>query len=216
MKPENENYSNNIKWVMDLPGGMYAVRLTGKTAAWRESQKLNLRISHLDILDSIDTDEYYAIRTRDGHACVMFRVHYNTIYMCRGMNRMRPIKYTNQIVTFIVESGFDIAADMACTGLIRQNDRYYNIYDLPQNFVVHGNMDLSYAGLRYLPNMKGMTIRGDYDISGNCLVGFSGVPSVVEGDFIIRHNRFPNLATKRPQYIKIGGNFITDFNSPVR
>lgn len=216
MEPKNENYSNNIKWVMDLPGGMYAVRLTGKTAAWRESQKLNLRISHLDILGSMDTDEYYAIRSSDDHACVMFRVHYNSIYMCRGQNKSRPINYMNQVVSFIVNSGFDIAADMACTGLIRQNDRYYNVYDLPQNFVVLGNMDLSYAGLRHLPNMKGMTVRGNYDISGNCLLGFSGVPSFVGGDFIVRHNYFSHLATKRPQYITIKGKFINDLNSPSR
>ena len=195
---------------MNLPGGMYAVRLLGKTAAWRESQKLNLRISHLDILDSMGTDEYYAIRDANGHACVMLRVHYNSIYMCRGVNKSRPTNYMPQVISFIVNSGFDIAADMACTGLIHQNGRYYNVYDLPKNFIVQGSMDLSYAGLQHLPDMKGVTIRGDYDISGNCLVGFSGVPSFVGGDFIVRNNRFPNVTKKRPQYITICGKYINE------
>ena len=210
MPSENEFLTENIKWVMDLPGGMCAVRLLGHNAAWRESQKLNLRISHFDIKELMQTNEYYAIRSANGHANVMLRVHDNAVYMCRGMNKMRPLNYMSQVVAFIVNSGFNIAADMGGTGLIRQNGRYYNIYDLPQNFAVQGNMDLSYAGFQHLPNMKGMTIHGDYDISGNSLVGFSGVPSVVWGDFIVRNNKFRYLATKRPQFILIHGNFITD------
>ena len=210
MPSENEFLTENIKWVMDLPGGMCAVRLLGHNAAWRESQKLNLRISHFDIKELMQTNEYYAIRSANGHANVMLRVHDNAVYMCRGMNKMRPTACMPQVVAFIVNSGFDIAADMAGAGLIHQNSHYYNIYDLPQNFIVSGDMDLSYAGLTNLPNMRGMTIRGNYDISGNYLVGFTGVPSVVYGDFIIKNNYLKKFTMKRPQYITIHGRFIND------
>ena len=98
---------------------------------------------------------------------------------------------------------------MACTGIIRQKDRYYNIYDLPRNFTFWGNMDLSYAGLRQLPDMKGATIHGNYDISGNFLLGFSGVPSIIDGDFIMKNIKNPALVGRKPQYTIIRGNYIT-------
>ena len=210
MKPGNESFGVNVERIMNLPGGMYAVRLLTKNAAWRETQKLNLHISHLEVLHSMDNTEYYSLRTNDDHARVMLMVKNGAVQMCRGLNRLRPASYMNQIVAFIVDCGFGIDADMACTGLIRQKGRYYNIYDLPQNFIVSGNMDLSYAGLDKLPNMKGVTIKGNYDISGNSLIGFFGAPSVVYGDFIVNHNGFPNVLRQPPKYTTIYGKFINN------
>ena len=102
MKPENEYLTNNIKWVMDLPGGMYAVQLLNKNVAFRETQKLSLRISHFDILNSMEDTEYYSLRSGDGHAHVMLVVKNGAVQMCRGVNKSRPTNYMSQIVSFKV------------------------------------------------------------------------------------------------------------------
>lgn len=199
--------------IMELPRAMYAVYFSTTEAMLAEANKLHLKLNAEDAraLDGMPNINFYSIRSHIGEPCVMLKVEDDAVQWCRGAHAKRPVNYVRQVVSFIVTKKFDIAADMACTGIIKQNDKYYNIYDLPKGFVYRGNMDLSYAGLTKLPDMRTVTIKGDYDISGNDLQHIAGSPAIVEGDFIIKNNAVPYLFKDKPMFTKIGGKFYNYF-----
>jgi len=199
--------------IMELPRATYAVYFSTTEAMLAEANKLHLRLTPKDAhaVDDMPNVNFYSIRSHIGEPGVMLKVMDDAVQWCRGDRNMRPVKYIRQIVTFIVTKRFDVAADMACTGIIKQHDKYYNIYDLPKRFVYYGDMDLSYAGLTKLPDMRTVTIKGNYDISGNDLQHITGSPAVVEGDFIIKNNGNPYLFKDKPVFTKIGGKFYNYF-----
>ena len=195
--------------VMDLPHSCYVVYFSDCDAMLAEANKLHLRLSPADAhsFENATGMKFYSIRSYDGAPHVMLKVADDAVQWCRGMRAMRPTHYMRQVVTFIVRKQFDVAHDMACTGIVRQNGKYYNVYDLPNGFIFHGDMDLSYAGLRHLPDMRSVTIRGDYDISGNSLMSYAGVPKKIYGDFYSYDNA---RLVAHPKYCTIRGKFYND------
>lgn len=197
--------------IMDLPRSMYAVYLSSADAVSSEAGKLNIQLKAGDVqlVENTQNVNFYSIRSYDGAPHVLFRVENDAVQWCRGLGGGRPANYMAQIVTFIVQKQFDIARDMACTGIIRQNGKYYDVFDLPHGFVFNGNMDLSYAGLRHLPNMRSIIIKGDYDISGNALLSYAGVPKEIYGNFYANNNEIPYMLKERPKFCAIHGKFFT-------
>ena len=199
--------------IMDLPRSFYAVYFSAQEALLHEADKLEIDLQNEDVraIEYSKNMNFYSIRSYDGTPHVLLKVTDDAVQWCRGSNMGRPTNYMRQIVTFIVKKRLEVAADMACTGIISQKGKYYNIYDLPKGFVYHGDMDLSYADLIQLPDMRTVVIKGDYDISGNYLYSFSGAPAKVEGDFIFMDNGIPNIFKHRPQFTVIGGKYYNDF-----
>lgn len=199
--------------IMELPRATYAVYFSTTDAMLAEANKLHLKLNAMDAhaIDETSNVNFYSIRSSVGAPLVMMKVENDAVVWCRGDHAKRPKNYIRQIVPFIVTKEFDIVGDMACTGIIKQKGKYYNIYDLPKGFIYHGNMDLSYADLTEIPDMRTVTIRGNYDISGNRLRHITGAPAVVEGDFIIMDNFVPYLFKDKPSFTKIGGKFYNWF-----
>lgn len=199
--------------IMELPRSTYAVYFSDTTAMLAEANKLNLRLKPEDAhaIDEVNNVNFYSIRSNVGTPLVMMKVQDNAVQWCRGIDATCPSNYARQIVAFIVTKRFGIAGDMACTGIVEQKGKYYNIYDLPKGFVYNGDMDLSWANLTKLPDMRTVTIKGDYNISGNNLRHLTGAPARVEGDFIVLHNFVPYLFKDKPQFTKIGGKFYNYF-----
>lgn len=197
--------------IMDLPHSMYAVYLSTVDAVLNESNKLHIRLNADDVcaIENNANVNFYSIRSHDGAPHVLLNVQNDAVQWCRGLYVGRPANYMPQVVTFIVKKQFDVARDMACTGVIRQNGKYYNVYDLPHGFVFSGNMDLSYAGLRHLPDMRSVIIKGDYNISGNALISFAGVPKEIYGNFYANNNEIPYVLKERPKFCAIHGKFFT-------
>lgn len=209
----SKNYTDsNIgqNYIMDLPHSMYAVQLTSLPAILGEARNLNIYFKEKDI-DSLSdaSTKVYSIRAHDGLPYVMLYTQNDAVQWCRGFKRRRPSNYMRQIVTFIAQQNLDIASDMACTGIIRQKGRYYNVYDLPNNFTYYGNMDLSYAGLTNLPDMSTTIIMGNYNISGNPLLSYAGVPRAVYGNFYTYQKPNQRTGHTRPRNCKIHGVFYT-------
>lgn len=197
--------------VMELPRSCYAVYFSDADAILAEAKKLHIKLSAEEAhsFENAANMNFYSIRSYDGAPHVMLKVVDDAVQWCRGVYAARPDNYMRQVVTFIVKKQFDIAHDMACTGIVRQHGKYYNVYDLPNGFVFHGDMDLSYAGLRHLPDMRSVTIRGNYDISGNALRSFAGVPKEIYGDFYANDNEIPYMLKERPKFCAIHGKFYT-------
>ncbi len=201
--------------IMELPRATYAVYFSTTDAMLAEANKLHLKLTTEDAhaIDETSNVNFYSIRSSIGAPLVMLKVQDDAVIWCRGDRAKRPVDFTRQVVSFIVTKRFGIKGDMACTGIIEQKGKYYNIYDLPKGFIYRGNMDLSYAGLTQLPDMRTVTIRGDYNISGNDLQHIIGAPAVVEGDFIILDNANPYLFKDKPnpQFTKILGKFRNSY-----
>ena len=199
--------------IMELPRATYAVYFSTTEAMLAEANKLHLRLTPEDAhaVDDMPNVNFYSIRSHVGEPVVMMKVEDDAVQWCRGANAKRPTYFMRQIVAFIVTKKLGVKGDMACTGIIEQKGKYYNIYDLPKGFVYYGDMDLSYAGLTKLPDMRTVTIKGNYDISGNDLQHITGSPAVVEGDFIIKNNGNPYLFKDKPMFTKICGKFYNYF-----
>ena len=199
--------------IMELPRATYAVYFSTTEAMLAEADKLHLELTPEDAhaVDDMPNVNFYSIRSHIGEPVVMMKVEDDAVQWCRGANAKRPTHFMRQIVAFIVTKKFGVEGDMACTGIVEQNGKYYNIYDLPKGFVYYGDMDLSYAGLTQLPNMHTVTIKGDYNISGNDLRRLVGAPAAVDGDFIILDNANPYMFKDKPWFTKIGGKFFNSF-----
>ena len=204
--------------IMDLPRATYAVYLSDSDALRYEADKLDMVLNRNDVYacGHIENVNFYSIRSCDGAPHVLLKVANDAVQWCRGMGATRPAQYMRQVVTFIVKKRFGIDADMACTGIVRQKGRYYNVYDLPRGFIYYGNMDLSNAGLSKLPDMRTVTIKGDYDISGNSLLSFTGVPHEIFGDFYFYDNAFRYELSGRPAYCNIHGEFHSGYHGKLR
>ena len=199
--------------IMELPRSTYAVYFSTTDAMLYEANKLHLKLNAEDAhaIDEANNVNFYSIRSNVGTPLVMMKVQDDAVQWCRGDHASRPLNYMRQIVSFIVTKRFGVAGDMACTGIVEQKGKYYNIYDLPKGFIYYGDMDLSYADLPELPDMRTVTIKGNYDISGNDLRHITGAPAVVEGDFIVMDNSVPYLFKDKPSFTKIGGKFYNWF-----
>ena len=191
------------KYVMGLANSVSAVQLLSPQAIKNEKRELGIFLGHLDQQDL----NYYSLRSKTGKPLVFIVTRDNAVIWCRTAYLRRPKNYISNVVEFIIKQNLDIAADMASTGLVRKNGNYYNVYDLPKDFVYNGDMDLSYAGLVKLPDMSTVTINGDYNISGNNLISFYGVPKYVRGNFYAYDNRPAKITKQLPKHVMIGGAY---------
>ena len=69
----------------------------------------------------------------------------------------------------------------------------YNLYDLPDGFVIKGDLDLSDKGLTELPDLSKVTVKGDFDCSSNQLTSLQGTPQEVGGYFYCYNNQLTTL-----------------------
>ena len=198
-----QNLGFGVMYAMGLSHGVMAVQLLTPAAVDTERRRLNICLGLLKGLDV----KYYALRSKVGAPLVLIIVRNNSVVFCRGANARRPGNYISSVVEFIVKQNWGIAADMAGTGLVRKNGKYYNIYDLPTGFVFDGNMDLSYAGFVKLPDMRTVTIKGDYNVSGNYLVTFYGCPKLICGNLYAYYNHPPKYVKNPPRNVTIGGQY---------
>ena len=198
--------------IMDLPNAMFVVHFSNTHSMLREAHRLGMFL-HKDDVHSMEYSlnvDFYSIRSHDGQPHVLLKVENGAVQLCRGVNLTRPKEYMAQVITFIVKKQFDIAHDMACTGIIRQDGQYYEVFDLPKGFVVRGDMDLSYAGLEHLPNMDSVTIRGNYNANGNPLKSLDGIPKEIYKNLYLQGGGIrPDIVRTLPPYCRVHGKIFT-------
>lgn len=206
--------SLNYTYVMGLSRKVRAVRLLTADALGSVKKALHIYAKLYDIYTP--GVKMFALLSKDDMPLVLIVVKNNAVVFCRAAYAKRPKDYVGQVVEFIVRQDFDVAADMGGAGIVRQKGNYYNIYDLPQNFVYNGNMDLSYAGFVRVPTMTSVVIRGDYDVSGNQLISLYGAPKAVTGNFYAINNKYPKHTRNKPRNTIIGGHYYNTQSQPHR
>ena len=64
-----------------------------------------------------------------------------------------------------------------------QDGKTYNLYDMPDGFVVKGDINLSSKNLKELPDLSKVIVKGSFHCSYNPLQSLKGAPQKVEVDF---------------------------------
>ena len=76
---------------------------------------------------------------------------------------------------------------------ISQNGKKYDVLNLPEGFVVDGDLDLSHMGLTQLPDLSTITVKGNFFCSHNELTSLKGAPKHVLGRVYCNYNHLKSL-----------------------
>ena len=114
-----------------------------------------------------------------------------------------------QIKNRIINKEDDTNYDPSVYIPIKQKQKTYNLYDLPDGFVIEGDVSITALGLTELPDLSKVTVKGDFNCSGNYLTSLKGAPQQVGGSFWCDCNHLTSLQGA-PQ--KINGGFYCQEN----
>ncbi len=91
-----------------------------------------------------------------------------------------------------------------------QDGKTYNLYDLPDGFVIKGDINLSRRDLTELPDLSKVIVEGGFYCVYNQLTSLKGAPQEVGGGFYCRFNKLTSLHGA-PQ--EVGGYFDCSSNN---
>ena len=193
--------------VMDLVDGMFAYQLTTPEALDFESEYMGHCVGKGSYDKGVKDGsiKIYSIRDERGEPHVTFEVRGNDIMQIKGKQN-KPVvrKYIPAVQMFIEQTKLNPKHDLLNAGLIQQDGKLYNIYNLPKGFVVNGDLCLSNVGLEKLPDLSSVIVKGNFNCSGNQLTSLSSAPQSVGGTFDCSRNQLTSLSGA-PQ--SVGGNF---------
>ena len=202
-----EKSLKGAKYVMDLPDNMFAYQLTTEEALDFESEYMGHCVGKGGYDAGVKNGliKIYSIRDERGEPHATLEVRGNEVHQVKGKQNKSPIrKYIPAIKHFIETQKLDVIHDLKNLGLIKQDGKYYDIFNLPKGFVVNGNLDLGSMELTELPDLSDVVVRGDFNCSDNLLTSLQGAPQTVGGSFYCSHNLLTSLQGA-PQ--KIEGDF---------
>lgn len=185
------NYLQNVmkSKCQQLPLRMTAVELPAKIAGF-EFTDMNcdtLAISAFNAAEKKNKSRYYVIYDHNGEAIIGLKVSKKKLFFAYEQNEMslRPL-YLHIVKMFLEMNKFTIptiGVDGAYGGLLKQRGKVYNIWELPPNFVIRGDVELvAYSHgphrkyLTRLPYMNGVTVTGTFNCSFNNLKNLVGCP----------------------------------------
>ena len=90
-----------------------------------------------------------------------------------------------------------------------QDGQKYDLFNLPENFVIWGDVWINDRGLSKLPDLSKVIVRGSFICSDNKLTSLEGAPREVRNTFRCDYNRLTSLKGA-PK--KVGGVFRGQLN----
>ena len=142
---------SGTKFIMDLPNGMKAYQLITSQALDFEGKYMGHCIGQgsYDKFVSDGSIKIYSIRDSNGEPHATLEVRGQDVYQCKGKGNRTPVqRYIPTVQGFVEAQELEIKHDLKNVGLIKQDGKYYSIYDLPDGFVVEGDLDLSGMDLK--------------------------------------------------------------------
>jgi hypothetical protein len=95
---------------------------------------------------------------------------------------------------------------------IIQDNKVYDLNNLPEGFVIKGDLDLSGMGLSKLPDLSKITVEGNFNCSDNNLTSLDGLPKFIGGDFDFSQNKIgkvgKNINNVKGSVIYNGNPFV--------
>jgi PcfJ-like protein len=198
--------------VMALEGGFRIVQLLTPTALDREGVKMGHCIGQggydKGLLDG--SRRFFSVRDAKGepHATLEVVAASNDLVQCQGKENKPPTaRYLPQVAAFVERERFHLKVPTSRSGLIEDEGRYYNIYKLPENLTITGNLDLSDTPITSLP--QGLKVSGDLDLRNTPL---TSLPAGLEvgGSLFICNTPITSL----PAGLDVGGDLFI-CNTPI-
>ena len=154
------------QFIMDLPNGMRAYQLITPQALDFESEYMG----HCVGRGGYDKDvtngsvKIYSIRDSNGEPHATLEVRGQNVFQCKGKGNRTPIqRYIPAVQHFIEAQKLEVKHDMKNIGLIKQDGKYYSIYNLPNGFIVRGDLDL--AGMDLADVNLNIKVMGTLDLT---------------------------------------------------
>ena len=178
-----------MKPIMQLQNGLTVHKLTDPESIATETAKMG-KIP----LWAPHDQHIYSIRDENNTPQIVLSVLFDTLDDCKlAPANYHTDKYIRGAQEFIRTAHIDPSFRSYTLGMIYQDDQYYEIGNLPQNFVIKTSVDLSGGNLTKLPDLSGTTVLGNFDCSDNMLTTLRGAPKCVHGHFICAGNRIQHL-----------------------
>ncbi len=187
-KEFTENSKIGTKTVMNFDNGMEVVKLLDKDALLFEGTVMGHCVGKGNYDDAVydGSIQIYSLRGKDGEPHATFEVKDGKLEQCKGKGNKPPVsRYNNYVRDFIANQRIDISKsnDAKKMGIISNKGEYHNLYDMPDNFVFEGNIDVSDIGLEKLPDFSKIIVNGDFNCSLNPLQSLEGSPKKVMGSY---------------------------------
>lgn len=204
---EQYNTRMSQRWtykIMDLNDGFYVVHLGAQEALDYENRALKhgTEIYYND--DPYEGISRYSIRK--GYVpLVTLTAHNDQIIKCYGYKNTVPTdsKLREAVRTFMREYNLTIPDNRwnKLIAYVKQNGTVYDVFDLPDGFVLNDTLNLEEMGLDKLPNMSTVTV-GNLLAYKNNLSNLDGAPYRVLGKCDFSQNPLESL---RGMSREIGG-----------
>jgi len=149
---------DDTKTIMTFDDGYKIVQMLTENALDCESQEMGHCIGHgsYDAELKSGDDLFYSLRDANNkaHATLHVQKSDNSLLQCKGKENNPPVtKYLSYIQGFVEQKDFKLEEDPSHTGLIKQDGQFYNVFALPNNFSIKGELNLSAINnLTHLPN----------------------------------------------------------------
>ena len=186
--------------IMDLNDGYYVVQLFTPQSLDFESQCMNHCVGE-GYWDELVHEEYcqiYSVRDATGYPHLTIEVKYGEITQCLGYKNSIPsdAKLRTAVRTLMQAEKLDIPDVNGWNRAIAYFKQYYRLYDvfnLPENFVMNGLLDLHGMNLTELPDMHTVKIRSGFYCCSNELRNLKGAPHTIFGDANFSDNPLTSL-----------------------
>ncbi len=112
--------------------------------------------------------QFFSLRDRSNqpHATIEVIRSTNTVVHCQGKGNKAPVgRYIPYLQTFLKKEGYRLQVPPNRSGLLEVDGKCLDIYNLPRNLRLSGDLDLSNLGVRHLP--EGLTVGGNLNLKGN-------------------------------------------------
>ncbi len=216
---EWENIINETKPIMDLPDDMHAVRLLTPEALYIESicTHSTFKKEYYSMLSNKKIN-VYSIRDKNNLPVATIIAQRKTLNLlsgivgCIGIGNGRPdFKNRPAILEFIEKQKIPLLSGKKDICAFWQKGKLYDLYNMPKNFVIEGNLSMWDWHLEQLPDLSDVTVSGDFSCDSNpALKSLKGCPKRVEGDFECTMNFGLVSLEGAPEYV--GGNFNCSIN----
>ncbi len=144
---EAEEVNKDIETVMTFDDGHRIVRMLTPASLKKETAFMGHCIGQGGYDDAVigDARRFYSLRDPQNkpHATFEVETENNRLHQCKGKNNTSPVeKYFPYVQGFVKRERFKLTEKTLHTGLIEQDGEYYDVFNLPPDFAVDG--DLSY------------------------------------------------------------------------
>ena len=209
------------KEVMDFGDGWKIMQLKTSDALDFESERMGHCVGQGEYDQGVQNGKIriYSLRDAQGEPHATLEIKNKAVIQCKGAHNKLLCKEDRAYVQeFIKAKQFKIKKDQMYVGLLQQDGEYYDIFNLPHaDFVINGDLNIDFAdsgqfewpdfknisviegdlymealGLKKIPNMKHIIVKGDFSIGYNNIRSLEGSPKEVGGGYYCYNNRIKN------------------------